>query len=123
MFQLSYDTGRLRRGARTCILWIAVWYVHVAHAQSKLGPPLSGVTNVSVFVSWLIGIIITILWPAIIVFWLFVGFKFVSAQGSSEKIIEARNALLWAVVGTAIVAGAQILKVVIEGTINSLGSP
>ena len=123
MFQLSYAKNKHIRIARAFIFWIAILYVHTTHAQSKLGPPLSGVTNVSVFVSWLIGIIVTILWPAIIVFWLFVGFKFVSAQGSSEKIIEARNALLWAVVGTAIVAGAQVLKIVIEGTISSLGSP
>ncbi|TSC61096.1 MAG: hypothetical protein G01um101448_873 [Parcubacteria group bacterium Gr01-1014_48] len=92
----------------------------MAHAQPKLGPPLRGVTSISGFVSWLIGILVTILWPAVVVFWLFVGFKFVAAQGNSEKLTEARSALLWALVGTAIVAGAQTLKIVIEGTINQL---
>lgn len=95
-------------------------YTVTVEAQTKLGPPLRGVTSISSFVSWLIGIIVTILWPAIVVLWLFVGFKFVAAQGNSDQLTEAKNALVWALVGTAIVAGAQILKTVIEGTISSL---
>ena len=89
-------------------------------AEAGIGPPLRGVTNLSTFISWLIGIIVMILWPAIVVLWCFVGFKFVAAQGNAEQLIEARRALVYALVGTAIVAGAQVLKAVIEGTIGSL---
>ncbi len=94
--------------------------IRFAEAQGTLPPPLSGVTNLSVFTSWLIGIIVMILWPVIVILWCFVGFKFVMAQGNPNALEEARNALIWTVVGTAIVAGAQGLKFVIEATINSL---
>lgn len=89
-------------------------------AEAQIGPPLHGVTNISTFVSWLIGIIVMILWPAVVIFWCFVGFKFISAQGNSDALTEARSALLWAFVGTMIVAGAHVLKTVIEGTIDSI---
>ncbi len=92
--------------------------VHIAEAQ--IARPLSGVTDLSTFVAWLISLIVTILWPAVVVFWCFVGFKFVSAQGNEKVLEEARRALAGAVIGTAIVAGAQTLQYVIEGTISGL---
>jgi len=115
---------KLRRYAyflqRFLLITLAFFPLSNVYAQTKLGPPLSGVTDVSVFVSWLLGIILTILWPAVVVCLVYVGFLFVSAQGNAEGLEQAKRALVWAVVGTAIVAGAQIIKTIIEGTIKSL---
>jgi type IV secretory pathway VirB2 component (pilin) len=48
------------------------------------------------------------------------GFKFVSAQGDPGKIKEARTALWYTAIGTAILLGATALTKVIVGTIDAL---
>jgi hypothetical protein len=61
------------------------------------------------------GIIVTIML-------VFVGFKFVAAQGNSEKLTEARTMLLWTVIGALILLGAKAIEVGIVATVNSLAS-
>lgn len=46
----------------------------------------------------------------------YVGFKFVVAQGNEEKIKEARSALVWTVIGGLILLGAQAISLVIRET-------
>ncbi len=50
------------------------------------------------------------------------GFMFVTAQGDEKKIEQARTALLYTAVGTAILLGARVLTGVLENTINSIRS-
>lgn len=104
------------------LLFFMSWLfaAHMAAAQATLPPPLSKVTDVSAFTSWLLGVLLTILWPAVVVMLAYVGYLFVAAQGNSEGLERAKRALTWALVGTAIVAGAQILKTIIENTVRSL---
>lgn len=51
---------------------------------------------------------------------IWVGFKFVAAQGNPEKIKEARNALVWTLIGGLILLGAQAISLVIQSTVGSL---
>jgi hypothetical protein len=57
---------------------------------------------------------------ALLIFLVYVGFQFVAAQGAEEKIRDARNALIWTVIGGAILLGAEAIMAVIEATANSL---
>jgi hypothetical protein len=50
----------------------------------------------------------------------FVGFKFVAAQGAPEKIKEARTMLLWTIIGGLILLGAQVIATVIQSTVGAL---
>jgi hypothetical protein len=50
----------------------------------------------------------------------FVGYKFIAAQGNSTKIEEARNMLLWTVVGALILLGAQAIAMGIQATVTAL---
>ena len=50
----------------------------------------------------------------------YVGFKFVIAQGSEEKIREARSALVWTVIGGLILLGANAIMLVIRETAANL---
>ena len=52
----------------------------------------------------------------------YVGFKFVVAQGNEEKIKEARGALVWTVIGGLILLGAQAISLVIQETAASFTS-
>lgn len=57
----------------------------------------------------------------VILMLVFVGFKFVTAQGSDTKITEARGMLLWTVVGALILLGAKAIQVGITATVKALG--
>ena len=50
------------------------------------------------------------------------GFLFVTAQGDPTKLETAKRAILYTVIGTAILLGAVVLTNVITGTIDSLRS-
>lgn len=52
----------------------------------------------------------------------YVGFKFVVAQGNEEKLQDARNALVWTVIGGLILLGATAISAVIQETAGSLTS-
>lgn len=53
-------------------------------------------------------------------FIIYAGFLFVTAGGSEEKRKSAKWALLYAIIGTAVLVGAQALALIIETTIKSL---
>ena len=48
------------------------------------------------------------------------GFLFVTARGSEDKLKTAKRALLYSVIGTAILLGAWVIAEVIASTINQL---
>ncbi|OHA87978.1 MAG: hypothetical protein A2741_01470 [Candidatus Zambryskibacteria bacterium RIFCSPHIGHO2_01_FULL_43_27] len=58
-----------------------------------------------------------------VIFIVYAGFMYVTAQGSEEKIKTAHRALLYAVIGTAILLGAWVISEGIAGTINQLTTP
>lgn len=51
----------------------------------------------------------------------FVGYKFVVAQGAPAKIEEARKMLLWTLVGALILLGAKAISLGIVATVQALG--
>ena len=57
----------------------------------------------------------------IVFFIVFAGFKFVTAQGNSEKVSEARQMLTWIVVGAFVLLGVFVIRAAICGTIVQLG--
>lgn len=52
----------------------------------------------------------------------YVGFLFVAARGSEEKIRDARRYFFWIVIGGLLVLGAKGLSEVIKSTANTLGT-
>ena len=56
-----------------------------------------------------------------VIMYVYIGFKFVFAQGNPAKITEAWSWLLWVSVGTAILIGAKVIVTVIESTLTSAG--
>ena len=51
------------------------------------------------------------------------GFKFVTAQGNGSQIEEARRALFYTAIGTAILLGAVALTAVISNTVDAIKTP
>ncbi len=51
---------------------------------------------------------------------MYAGFLYVTAGGDEGQIKKAHNALLWAVIGAAILLGAKVISDAIRETINQL---
>ena len=72
------------------------------------------------FINALIDIIIQIGTPILVLAIVYVGFLFVQASGKPEKLNEAKQALVYTLIGAAIVLGAFIISGAIQGTVDSL---
>lgn len=78
-------------------------------------------TNLSMFVKDILDFVIRIGTIIVILMMVFVGYKFVVAQGAPGKIEEARAMLLWTIVGALILLGSQAISIAIQATVKSLG--
>jgi hypothetical protein len=70
----------------------------------------------------LLNFAITIGGIAIVLMLVFVGFKFVAAQGNSSELEAARKMLFWTVVGALILLGAKAIEAGIQATVQSISS-
>ena len=53
---------------------------------------------------------------------IYVGFLFVKARGNSEEINSAKKALWGTIIGIALLLGAQVIAMIIKGTVDRLTS-
>lgn len=82
--------------------------------------PLNAGTSLPALLDELLQFIIRIGTVVIILMVVYIGFKFVMAQGEPGKISEAREALMWTVVGALILLGAQAIASAIQATAQAL---
>lgn len=74
----------------------------------------------SAFIAAILNIVIAIGIPIAAVFIIYAGFLFVTARGNEAQLAKAKTALVWAIVGTAILLGANVLANGINATIQSI---
>ncbi|XKT74177.1 MAG: hypothetical protein ACJKTH_02350 [Patescibacteria group bacterium UBA2163] len=93
----------------------------MASSHGGLNNPL-GPDSISEFFTALLGLIAQIAFPVVVLFIIFIGFRFVqhSATGDAEGLKKDREYFLWALVGALLVLGAQALSFAIEATVNNL---
>ena len=101
---------------------------HTAHADTSIlvsfPNPLKTGDTLYDFIKLVINeIIIPVGGVLSVVFIIFAGFTFVTAQGSETKIKTAKNSLLFGIIGAAIILGAWAIANAIQGTINQLTPP
>lgn len=58
----------------------------------------------------------------VVLMYVFVGFKFVTAQGNESKITEAKTMLLWTTIGGLVLLGAEVIARGIQATVQGLTS-
>jgi hypothetical protein len=78
---------------------------------SSISDVLYLIANIATY----IGVILAVL--ALI----WVGFKFVAAQGNSEKITEAKRYFFYIIIGVAILIGASAIISILKTTLSSAG--
>ncbi len=84
--------------------------------------PLQGGGNLQSFLLNILDFVILIGTIIVILMMVFVGYKFVAAQGKEAEIREARSALLWTVVGALILLGSKAIALGIEATVQALST-
>ena len=81
-----------------------------------------GFSDIPGFLNAVLGLMISVGSIVIVIMIVYVGFLFVTAQGAEEKIKDARQALLYTVIGALILLGAQAISSGIQATVAALGS-
>lgn len=92
-----------------------------AGETTELTNPLKA-ESISEFLIAIVDVLLIFATPIIVLYIMYAGFKFVTAQGNPSEIESARTALLWAVVGGVIVLGAKLILEVIQGTIEAFNT-
>lgn len=81
--------------------------------------PLKSKTIEAFFLA-ILDILLVFALPIIVLFIMYAGFLYVTAQGDPTKIKTAHAALTWSVIGGVIVLGAKLIIDVIQNTVNAL---
>ncbi len=99
---------------------IIAFFIPFAFASAQLQNPLNNISSFGELIAAVLDIVMMIGFPIAVLAIMYSGFLFVTAQGNSEKLESAKNALLWTVIGTAVLLGSWVLSVGISSTIESL---
>ena len=68
----------------------------------------------------LVDIVSTIGFYIAVFFIIYSGFLFVKARGNEKEIGNAKEALKWTLIGTAVLLGARVIADVIQGTLDQV---
>ena len=83
--------------------------------------PLKSGTSLESFLGNILQFVVRIGTIVVILMLIFVGYKFVMAQGVPAKIEEAKKMLLWTIIGALVLLGAQAISMGILATVQALG--
>ena len=88
-------------------------------SNGVLTNPLNA-SNLQDFVGQILDFLITIGSLVIVFMIVFVGFKFVIAQGQPSAIQEARTMLVWTLIGAAVLLGAKTISLALQSTVQAI---
>lgn len=83
-------------------------------------PNPTGFKDLGQVVSAVVNIVQVLLIMATTLYLLYAGLMFVTARGEPSKITAARDALLWGMVGAALILAARVLVTALQGGVNSI---
>jgi len=105
-------------------LYMTIWSIANADSNAISGRLINPVGNtansIPEFISKILSIAVQIGTPIAILFIVYSGFLFLIAQGNQTKLETAKNTLMWSLVGTFVLLGAEVFSIAIEGTVNQL---
>lgn len=89
-------------------------------SSGGLTNPLNNINSLPDFMNAILDAIVQLGSIVLVFAIVYVGFKFVTAQGNEEEIKSARSALMWTVIGGLVLLGAKTVGLVISTTVKSL---
>ena len=106
------------------VLFSAPFYF--AHAAGlaldiKIKNPLSSsIDTIPKFIETILNMVLVVGVPIVALAIIYSGFLFVSAQGNSKKISEAKTTLKYTLIGAALLLGSWVIAQAIQGTITEI---
>jgi hypothetical protein len=91
---------------------------------SCLGNPLGqgGVKSFTGFIERVLNIVIRLGIPVVVLAIIWSGFLYVKAQGNSEQVKKAHQALMWTIVGAVLLIGSYTIATAIQKTVTDIGT-
>jgi len=86
----------------------------------KLDNPIAA-KNISELLLSLVSLAISLGSIVAVLMFIYIGFKFIMAQGSDSELKEAKQWFLYAVIGTALLVGSKVVVEVVKNTVLSTG--
>jgi hypothetical protein len=86
-----------------------------------LDNPLGDINSFEQLISTILDAAFIIGLPVAVLFIVIAGFRFVIARGNEKKLTDAKNNLMYTVIGLGVFFGAWTLAKIIESTIKALG--
>ena len=113
------------------LLGFVLWPTFLLAQSGRIGGPRSdcppgelcnplGQDSLVEFLMGILDVLLTFAIPIIVLFIMYAGFLYVTAQGDESKIKTAHAALTWSVVGGVIVLAANIIIEVIQNTVDAI---
>ncbi len=95
----------------------------VAFGQTRFANPIAA-GSLTELLTKVLDAAILILFPFIVLYIVYAGFKLVTAQGNSTKIEEAKRQIMYALIGAVIVLAAGAISIAIKTTVENIrGEP
>ena len=85
--------------------------------------PLGSINTIPDLIKRILGIVMQVGIPLIALMIMYAGFLYVTARGDPNKLTKAREALVYTLIGAAIILGAFVISNAITGTITELWKP
>lgn len=91
--------------------------------NTQINNPLGkNITDIPSFIEALVNIVLIVGIPIVALAIIYTGFLFVTAQGNSEKITKAKKALVYTLIGAALLLGAFVIAKAIGATVDEIKS-
>ena len=97
-------------------------FVSTAQIKFKVESPLNA-GSIEELITSILGILIVIATPIVVLFIIYAGFLYVTAQGNAEQVKTATRALTYAIIGGVLIIGAVALSGIIEGVVTAFKAP
>lgn len=80
--------------------------------------PLKNINSFEQFVAVLLQAVVYIGLPIAVLFIVYAGFLFATAQGSEDKLKKAKSTFYWTIIGVTIFLGSWTLALIVKNTIK-----
>ena len=94
-----------------------------AYTGTRLSNPVARIMEPQNLIDLIITIVQFLGGPIVVIGVIYSGYLFVTAQGETNQLEKARHALLWTIVGAAVILGATAIKNVVDGTLTGVFAP
>lgn len=84
--------------------------------------PVGSINSLSDLFYKIVNFVVSLSYVVIAFFLLLAGFKFVTAQGSEDKLTDAKNTFKYTVIGAILIIGAQVIVDVVKGIITQIAA-